>query len=144
MITDLLFEVLIKPTMIPIIVAANNDMTDNSIVITMTWLNRLAKKPKLSKNPFRWIPLFFYEYKLHLFFIYIKVFYRHKNILLNCIKKETKWDFVSCLSIKVMLFKMFVVNNKEYWSRKPSNWIRDNNTFNSRVVRRNECKPGNT
>ncbi len=36
MITDLLFEVLIKPTMIPIIVAANNDMTDNSIVITMT------------------------------------------------------------------------------------------------------------
>lgn len=50
-----------------------------------------------------------YTYSLHM----SKIFYHHKNILLDCIKKETKLDFVSCLGIKMMLFEMFVVNNKE-------------------------------
>jgi len=35
MITDLLFEVLTNPAMIPIIVATTNDIIDNSIVITI-------------------------------------------------------------------------------------------------------------
>lgn len=49
MITDLLFEVLTNPTMIPIIVAATNDIIDNSNCNYDSLIKSTGKKTKLSK-----------------------------------------------------------------------------------------------